>query len=79
MSDKSTDSSDIKPWQVILAIIIIFGVVSEYIWPTVKSFGISIFASSTTKNVCSRHPQVLNAKTDFASKKAYKACLRRLN
>ena len=55
------------------------GFVNEYIWPTVKSFGISIFADSTSKNVCSRHPQVLNAKTDFASKKAYKACLRRLN
>ena len=55
------------------------GVVNEYIWPPVKSFGITIFATSSSKSLCSKMPYVLNAKTDFAAKKAYKECLRRYN
>jgi hypothetical protein len=79
MSNKSTNSFDPKPWQVYLAIFIILGVVSEYIWPPVKSFGITIFATSSSKNLCAQMPYVLNAKTDFAAKAAYKECLRRYN
>ena len=70
----------IKPISFYLRLIfIILGVVSEYIWPPVKSFGITIFATSSSKSLCSKMPYVLNAKTDFAAKKAYKECLRRYN
>ena len=32
---------------------------------------------SDAKTACGRHPSVLNAKTDYAAKKAFKACLKR--
>ena len=33
--------------------------------------------SSDAKASCGKHPSVINAKTDYAAKKAYKACLKR--
>ena len=32
---------------------------------------------SDAKAFCGKHPSVLNAKTDYAAKKAFKACLKR--
>ena len=31
---------------------------------------------SSNKSYCGKHPTVLNAKTDYAAKSAYKACMR---